>query len=117
MTIALEHIQPEDWAAVNRVVDALRSLVLDTGGRSLGLRVGVKSFSWPGGTALQTFSISHGLGRTPAVVLAVNGSNNTRGMPRTYSYTATTFALDVITSDASNPGAATADTYGWVAIG
>jgi hypothetical protein len=34
MTIALEHIQDHDWAAVNRVVDTLRSLVLDTGGVS-----------------------------------------------------------------------------------
>jgi hypothetical protein len=27
MPVALEHVQPEDWAAVNRVVDALRDAV------------------------------------------------------------------------------------------
>jgi hypothetical protein len=43
MTIALEHIQPDDWAAVNRVVDVLRSLVLDAGGVSLSIRAGTVS--------------------------------------------------------------------------
>jgi hypothetical protein len=40
MTIALEHIQPDDWAAVNRAVDTLRSLTIDTGGVSLFVRAG-----------------------------------------------------------------------------
>lgn len=38
--IALEHIQPGDWAAVNRVIDQLRSVVPDTGGTSLNVRAG-----------------------------------------------------------------------------
>lgn len=115
MTIRLEQLA--DGSITDRNFQQLMSLVIDTGGESIGVRFGQKAFTWPGGTGLQTFTITHGLGRAPIVVLAINGNNNTRGMPRTYTYGATTFVLDIITSDASVPGAGTADTYYWLAVG
>lgn len=111
--INLEHLA--DGSVSDRNFQALMNLVLDTGGKSIGLRFGTKSFLWPGGTAQQTFTIDHGLGRAPQVVLAVNSNNNTAAMPRTYTYTATQFELNLIAP--ANVAATTGDTFHWVAIG
>jgi len=65
--IALEHIQPEDWAAVARVIDTLRSLVIDTGGVSLGIRVGTGSATFTASPTSAAVTVPHGLGRVPAI--------------------------------------------------
>lgn len=111
--IRLEHVA--DGSVSDRNFQKLMSLVLDTGGVNASVRWGTKSFTWPGATAVQSFTINHGLPTTPQVVLAVNGNNNTQGLPRTLSYTATTFSLSVIAPAAV--AAAVADTYYWLAIG
>lgn len=120
MTIALEHIQAEDWPAVNRTVDTLRSLVLDTGGQSLGIRVGTGTLTFPGASIFtSTLTVTHGLGRTPVVafVVPMQGAATYIIVPETFSYTNTTFQVNAATSDNSTPAAATTKTIGWVAIG
>jgi hypothetical protein len=78
MTIALEHIQPDDWAAVNRIGRHAALVVIDTGGVSLGIRGGVSTVTWPGGSTFSTAkSITHGLGRTPTRVLHHDASGGT----------------------------------------
>lgn len=111
-----------DNSIAQRNFEKLAQAVIDMGSEpgtgapvQVGIRFGTKAFTWPGATNIQTFTIDHGLGRTPVVVLAVNGNNNTAGLPRTYSYTATQFTLNVIAP--SNVTAATADTFHWIAIG
>lgn len=81
----------------------------------IGVRFGIQSLTWPGATNQQAFTISHGLGHAPVVVLAVNSNNNTAGLPRTFTYTATQFTLNIIAPAAVAVG--TGDTYRWVAIG
>jgi hypothetical protein len=97
MTIVLEHIQEGDWAAVNRVVDTLRSLVLDTGGQSLGIRVGVSTgVVFTASTSSATKTVTHGLGRTPVVAFAIDNSAVAAGSGITLStgaLTSTTFGV------------------------
>lgn len=100
----------------------LAQATIDTGGdpttggpRSVGMRFGTVSFTWPGATAQQTIVINHGLGAAPVVVLAINSNNNTAGLPRTFTYTATQFTLNIIAP--ANVTVGTGDTYRWVAIG
>jgi hypothetical protein len=69
MTLPLEHVQDGDWAALNRVIDKLRSLVPDTGGSSVGIRWGIGTVTWPGGQSLSAANtIAHGLGTDPAAI-------------------------------------------------
>jgi hypothetical protein len=95
MTIALEHIHPDDWAAVNRVTDTLRSLVIDTGGQSIGIRVGVSTgVVFTASTSSATKTVTHGLGRTPVVAFAIDNSAIAAGSGVTMStgaLTSTTF--------------------------
>lgn len=65
MTIRLDQIPVDDWDALNRAVDTLRALVLDTGGKSLGLRVGVGSGTWTASNLAADATVLHGLGRVP----------------------------------------------------
>lgn len=72
--IALEHISPEDWNAVDRMRQTLNALVLDTGGRSVGIRFGVGTATWTASAFSAAVVIPHGLGRAPVVAFA--GSQN-----------------------------------------
>jgi hypothetical protein len=123
VTIALEHIRPDDWAGVNRAVDALRGLVLDTGGVSLGIRVGVSTVTWPGASTFSTAkSISHGLGRAPTIAAAFDASGGTLAhipvfVIPTASMTSTVFSVTAETGDLSSPAAAVVRNFYWVAIG
>jgi hypothetical protein len=89
MTIALEHIQPDDWAAVNRVVDVLRSLVIDTGGVSLSIRAGTVSAAGAvvrgqgftsAKTATGTYTVTQTWARAPVVVVTVGSTASAAGM-------------------------------------
>lgn len=65
MSIGLERVQEGDWDGLNRVIDRLRSLVLDTGGQSIGVRFGHVTLSWSSSTSAGNQVVAHGLGRTP----------------------------------------------------
>jgi hypothetical protein len=116
--ISLEHIAPEDWAAVERVRQVLQSLVPDTGGRSIGVRFGVSTLTWPGGVAGSSIgTVTHGLGRTPVCVLATVNAGGVAGPAWTGTPGATTFPLAARTADGSSPGAGTTTSVSWVVIG
>lgn len=64
--IALEKLF--DNSPVARNFDKLGQLALDTGGRSLGLRVGTATATFTAGSVTPTVTVNHGLGRTPAFI-------------------------------------------------
>lgn len=112
--IALETLG--DNSASDRNFKTLGLLVPDTGGRGINIRFGTKTFAWPGATATQSFTIPHGLGKNPTVVIAGNANNNTAGLPRAYSNgDGINFTLNVLAP--ANVAAAIADSYHWLAIG
>lgn len=121
MTIALEDVKAGDWEAVRRTVDALRSLVLDTGGASIGIRFGVTTISWAGGTPFSSApTVLHGLGKTPVVVIPKSATFLTGSkfvLVDAVLYTSTDFTIQGVTDDRSNPAAATTCSVVWVAIG
>jgi hypothetical protein len=119
MTIPLEHIQDHDWAGVNRVVDTLRSLVLNTGGVSLSLRVGTTTLTWANGAANSAVAtVTHGLGRTPAAVLALGNGTGGPNLVVVQAFTigATTFQMQGGFLTGTSTGT-TNVTTGWVVIG
>lgn len=113
MTIPLEHIQEGDWAAVNRTIDLLRSLVLDTGGVSLGVRTGASSVTFAAGATADKV-ISHGLGRVP-VWADAKTTNSTILEYQLLAATATTMTFRCYTTTQVTTSATF--TFDWVAIG
>lgn len=128
MTVSLEHIAPGDWGAVERVRQLLQSLVIDAGidattklPRSVGIRFGTATITWPGGTPFATVAVTHGLGRTPTAVFAgdAGGGTMNTNIP-VWSATspgATTFTAAAETSDASAPAVGLTRTFYWLAVG
>lgn len=125
--IALEKLF--DNSVSQRNFDKLALAVLDmgsdpaTGGpRSVSVRFGTQTLTWAGGTQASNFpSISHGLGRTPVVVLVspIGGlsAGTAWAVASAFGYGASTFVLQAKTHDESSPAAATTALIGWVAIG
>lgn len=95
MSISFEVVELHDGsvdaAALQRNINKLASLLFDTGGKSLGFRIGRGTVTFPTATQSNTLAVSHGLGRAPVVVLATcaQGSGVTYA---TTAYTATTFS-------------------------
>lgn len=121
MTIALDHLQEGDWAALNRIIDVLRRLVIETGGVSLGVRIGAATLTWPGGTKRSTnLSITHGLGKLPIIAFAepMGGiSSGAFAITTSFSPGVTSFSATAVTDDGSSPAAASTCAIGWLAIG
>jgi hypothetical protein len=122
MTIALEHIQPDDWAAVNRVVDVLRSLVLDAGGVSLSIRAGTVSAAGAvvrgqgftvTKTGTGTYTVTQTWARAPVVVVTVGSTASAAGMKVSTAPSTTGFGVTTFTT----AGAAIDSEFHWVAIG
>jgi hypothetical protein len=119
--IALEHIQPDDWAAVNRVVDVLRSLVLDAGGQSLSIRAGTVSaagavvrgqgFTVTKGTA-GLYTINQAWARAPTVVVGLGSTSSITGAAVSPAPSTTGFGVATFGS----AGLANAE-FHWIAIG
>jgi hypothetical protein len=116
VTIALEHIQPDDWAAVNRVTDTLRSLVIDTGGRSIGIRIGSGAATWTASINAAPVSVSHGLGRIPALAAAFPQAGGLGYEIPATSLTSTTMTVQGFTT-AANVITLAASPFYWVVIG
>lgn len=117
--IALEQLA--DGSISDRNFQKLMGLVVDTGGRAVGLRWGVDVWTYPGGTPKTSQKVvSHGLGRTPVVVLVcgaqLNGVNETIA-GEAGSYTATTFTTQASLVQGFTPGAGNTNPFVWVAIG
>lgn len=127
MTVSLEHIAPGDWGAVERVRQLLQSLVIDAGidsttkqPRSVGIRFGAATITWPGASPFATVAVTHGLGKTPIVVLAgdAGGGTMATNIPVwSAAPGATTFTAAAETSDASAPAVGLTRTFYWIALG
>lgn len=116
-------LEPVDrtLGAVSRNFDKLKRLVVDTGGRSIGIRFGTGTWTWPAGSAKSGVTVvSHGLGRTPIVVFVcgatLNGSNETSA-GEAGSYTSTQFSTQASLAQGLAPGAGAANTFAWLVIG
>jgi hypothetical protein len=118
MTLPLEHVQDGDWAALNRVVDMLRSLVLDTGGRSLGIRVGTATVTFAGASPNGQQTVTHGLGKTPVGFSAIlTGADDVIPIIQGGTMTSTTFVLVASSKTGVNIAAGQQRTFYWIVLG
>jgi hypothetical protein len=119
--ISLENILGRGEAAIQRNFDKLARLVIDTGGRSIGIRFGSGTFTWPGASAFSNVAtVPHGLGRAPGAVFITGSSNaGLNAFPdfSVFSFGATTFAAQAGTVDAQNPLNTATTNFYWIAIG
>lgn len=107
-----------DAKAASRNFLRLASLVIGTGELNLELRFGVESLTWAAAVNSGANTVTHGLGRTPAVVFAC-----AKDSPQTVagqipvcnpsSYNATDFTLDAETAVAYTGN----QDVVWIAIG
>jgi hypothetical protein len=113
--IQLEHLQPGDWDTARRNFERLRD-TLDTGGTAARIRWGIQPMTFSAATLSAAETVTHGLGRTPALVLMTAkdapASNKIMTLYTTI-YSDTTFACQG-TIDAAHTGDLDAC---WVAIG
>jgi hypothetical protein len=116
MTLPLEHLPTDTPIGRNFAITAQRALSL--GGSVQGdVRIGVATVTWDGSHATASATVSHGLGRTPIVVLVTPQGGPFLLHYAVSTFTATTFALSVPTSDGSFPAAATTRDIYWLVIG
>lgn len=110
-----------DGTATARNFDKLRTLLIDTGGQSIGLRLGTDTVTYPGATAGSTVkTVTHGLGRIPVYVGPQWVAGGTTGT--TYSHTfevsnLTTTTFDVQGFGSSAVAAGQTVAIMWVVIG
>lgn len=116
MTVALEQLA--DGSISDRNFQKLMRIVLDTGGQTIGIRVGTSVLTWAGGNQFTgtLASIAHGLGKTPKVILATPQNPPVNAYAWTGTISSTVFSLTGQTTAAA-PVAGTTMTVGWVAIG
>lgn len=124
MTIPLEVVSRNgqvDELALQRNIDNLARLILDTGGVSLAVRIGTSTITWAGGSAFSTATaVTHGLGTTPKIVIVgVNASSGLTATPsvESRSFGATTFTAQCGTVDAQVPANTSTTAISWIAIG
>lgn len=110
---------PDDPASLQFILDFIATRLLDTGGRSLKLRAGSDSVTYPGGSALSNGkNVSHGLGSTPIAVALVA---NSAGVGASYAFVTGALTSTVIPMQITAPGFTpalnTTQTFYWLAIG
>lgn len=115
--IALEHLA--DGSVSDRNFQKLMSLVIDTGGLSVGIRFGSGTVTWAGATPFATVSVTHGLGATPKAVMICDNGLGTLAQIAVFSASAgaTTFTAAAEPTDSSSPAASTTRGFYWVAVG
>jgi hypothetical protein len=110
-----------DPAAVQFAIDVMARQFLDSGGRSLKIRTGTTTISWPGGSVVSdTETVTHGLGSTPvAVLLTVKDNSGLVLSPvvDAFTYTSTQFSCRAITIDGTTPLNTATTTVVWLALG
>lgn len=111
MTISLDPLG--DGSVSDRNFQKLMSLVLDTGGRSVGIRFGTATATWTASATSATVTIPHGLGKIPGFV--TYGSKNT---PFEYA-TASVDATNISTVGYQTAGTVVTGTltFYWVVLG
>jgi hypothetical protein len=109
MSIPLQDLA--DNTVADRNFRRLAQLVIDTGGRDVGVRFGVASTTFTASTLSTPTTVTHGLGRTPVVAFA-----GTENVGFTYSVTArtsTTITVQGFTSGAVSQ----TNSFDWFVIG
>jgi hypothetical protein len=105
----------DDDAGRQQNWDEILQRLIDTGGQSVGIRFGLATDAWPGGSDTTTgVAIAHGLGKTPIGVFTQSTTITAHARPT--ALTSTTFNVNLRTIDGSSPGAGAATAY-WLAIG
>lgn len=109
--IKLEHLA--DSSISDRNFQKLMSLVLDTGGESVGLRFGTGSATWTAAVNSASVTVPHGLGKIPAAAGAF-----TRDLGIAYAVTARD-ATNITVRGFATAGAPTSGTatFDWAVIG
>ncbi len=109
----LEHLQAGDWDTVRRNFERLRDS-LDTGGRSLSMRSGADTTTFPGGSSFSnTKSVTHGLGKAPTSVL-ITPFGSVWVTFNLLSIDDTQFTVQFQSNDTSfSPAAATGQSFSW----
>lgn len=101
--------------------DTIALAAASFGGKSVEVRFGVSTVTWPGGAGTSNgLVVSHGLGRTPVVVVATqNTSSGLAKIPvvATQAFTTTAFTLYAGTVDGTSPANTATTTISWIAIG
>lgn len=111
----LEHVPAGDWDVVRRNFEQLAGSI-DTAGQSIGVRFGLGTLEYPGGSPSFTDdTTAHGLGRTPVAAFAVANHSNT--FIGTKTLDATDLVVQGRTVDGSSPAAASLVNYYWLVIG
>lgn len=64
--IPLESVR--DGSIIDRNFQKLRNLVIDTAGKTLGIRFGVSSVTFTASATSATATVTHGLGKTPGYI-------------------------------------------------
>jgi hypothetical protein len=107
-----------DWGALRRTLEWMSRRLVDAGGGAIALRFGVATITWGGGTPNSNVkTVTHGLGRTPVIILVTINAGSVIGPAWTGAPGATTFDVAGRTHDSSNPAAATTTNVSWLVIG
>lgn len=113
MGIGLEQLA--DGSTSDRNFQKLQALVPDTGGVSLGVRVGGGTATWTASNVSADVTVTHGLGRTPVFADAKLRGGSTSIEFEIVSTTATTMVVRGYTTGGASITFSNA--FGWVAIG
>lgn len=113
---------PEPDPGRRQKFDALARAILGLGGKSVELRFGTGTVTWPGGNPFtSTVTIPHGLGRAAVVALATAalppGSANATVSVVSKDATNVVWQGCVADTVSGSPAAATTRTFYWIAIG
>jgi len=111
MTFELGGIQDP---TAQRNFQTLSRLLIDTGGRSVGLRFGADTVTFTASVNSAVKTVTHGLGRTPITVVATASGSLGWNVLRVFNFTATTFDVQGHDTDAARTGS---DAIYWVAVG
>lgn len=116
-------VDQEGWererSGVQRNFEWLAQRLIDTGGKSIVLRWGQGTVTWPGGSKTSnTTTAVHGLGRTPVAVVATCNNQVGAGLCAVDArFDGTNVYLQLETAAGFAPANTVTNPVSWVAIG
>lgn len=115
--MTFEFLPDGAWETLRRILGLIASSLIDTGGRSIGIRFGSGTVTFPGGAQTSTvMNVSHGLGKTPVCVLLTSQSATVM-FEAVAPLSATQIGVEAATRDLSSPVLGTTRSFYWVVIG
>lgn len=116
MTINLEHTADEN-TAIDRNFEKLKSLVIDTGGESVGMRFGIAVLTYTAAAVTPALTVTHGLGVTPECILALPASGANRHCVNYVVVTRTDTTFDLISETVTGAAISGNLSVFWLVIG